>query len=419
MKIGTEKMKKNIFLQLALLLAFFLISCSSVEEDDDFILYPINSSFDYRLFPNDAATNDSAAAHLAEGIVLRVSPFGKYVLSFEGDTSFSPPQLQLFRIYYRQGESYISNVRKIEPEIEEGRFVYRFVCEESKPTSWVTSLLGEENTFYKGKVQRLAFKGEGIYPESFSLRFVQVGRFTGTTDSLTFEQLSKKIYKKFKEYFTGIEIDTFYIAKAEEITSESSFPSDKPFIFPYAEATNENIFYPELTSAIDEKESAALDLVIGHLIDLPGVLGYSALFAGSMLDSAPAVVLATHSETFDGIEMLPSEEIAISAIHETGHFFGLRHTTATSSEMLSENDYSNVEDGIADTPFCGSLIASKIPALMKKSLPWNPIFRTIAEARLSCPDESNIMYPLSYGNEQSFSEKQLEIIRRNLTLTRH
>jgi len=56
---------------------------------------------------------------------------------------------------------------------------------------------------------------------------------------------------------------------------------------------------------------------------------------------------------------------------------------------------------------------------MKKSLPWNPIFRTIAEARLSCPDESNIMYPLSYGNEQSFSEKQLEIIRRNLTLTRH
>jgi hypothetical protein len=136
-----------------------------------------------------------------------------------------------------------------------------------------------------------------------------------------------------------------------------------------------------------------------------------------MSDSGAAVVLATHVASASGILQLHSDEIIYTAIHESGHFFGLRHTTATTSDLHTGSDLSNLEDGFEDTPFCEKTILGK--TLGKGSDAWLPVFRLFASASVSCPDETNIMYPLSSELEQSFSSEQLKTIRKNLTLIKH
>ncbi len=47
--------------------------------------------------------------------------------------------------------------------------------------------------------------------------------------------------------------------------------------------------------------------------------------------------------------------LATTTAHELGHFFGLRHPTATTVDLENDNDGSNQDDGFASTPVCTEL----------------------------------------------------------------
>ena len=107
---------------LCILWTSFFTSCSeTVEASGESTLFPaVNQSIDFKLYPNDMAKNDSAAAHLARGVMLMVHPEAAYTLSFDIDPTQPTPELQLFRTYEVNGrEGYVNftKVRTLMPTV--------------------------------------------------------------------------------------------------------------------------------------------------------------------------------------------------------------------------------------------------------------------------------------------------------------
>ena len=131
------------------------------------------------------------------------------------------------------------------------------------------------------------------------------------------------------------------------------------------------------------------------------------------------------------------DDIIHTALHEAGHFFGLRHTTATSDDIqyvrdgVDYGDYSNVEDGLDDTPYCPGLLKSGLyktqnsieSDIYKGSLMgvWNLQGRHTSTGVASCPDVKNEMFPVAVVGVgyDGFTEQQLAIIRKTLMIYPH
>ena len=415
------------------LLSVFLGACSD-DADPDVVLYP-DSELRYELAPNDYANNDSAAAYLAHGIVLPVHPKATYELSFDIDSTVpGAPQLQLFRLYLNsEGTGYrLNQVRSIDPVAVSGRYVYTFTCEESAEAMWVTSLVLHDR-YYTGTTSHIHLKGEGAYSDHMKLNLVVVGNVEQKLTDFTLDEFAERLFEGFKRQYSSITIDTMYIRYAHEhATLGKKYPANAPWV---AGAYSSDVMMSELGGWPGIEN--ALDIVLVNSINDVGVLGYSNLFSGNMGGGdGSTVVVGAFVKLSDVSEKgMPMDEIVETALHETGHFFGLRHTTATRADIarvidgIDYGDYSNYEDGLEDTPYCKALGK----ASLNKSIPQNsqsdirsrwPWVRPMALATSfsvdNCPDAGNRMFPTTVENREfSFSEQQLEIIKANLKIYPH
>ena len=414
-------------------LSLLFWGCSD-DSTDDFVLLPNNVSFYYiELFPNDSAQNDSAAANLSHGISLRVHPQATYQLSFDVDPNYEAPELQLFRIYTNTERTHydFKQVRAIEPTIVNGRYVYEFTCEENNPTSWATSLV-LDGDYFPGKTRNIHLKGNGAYSDHLSLNLIVVGNVEEEVEDFTIKELAQELLKSFRKYYSSITIDTLYIRHADEHpTLGKKYPRDEPWIA----RNDENIMLSELGGWPGIEN--ALDIVLVLYIDSEGILGYSDLFSGNLGGgNGSTVLLGAHYITpYGKEESISMKSIVETTIHETGHFFGLRHTTTTQADLsqiiddFDFGDYSNVEDGFKDTPYCG--LAQKYGLLKEPAKDWqhpNRLYRTVVFEKANsapfsiqdCPDANNMMFPTEIGaQELIFSKTQLETIRKNLMIFPH
>ena len=156
-------------------------------------------------------------------------------------------------------------------------------------------------------------------------------------------------------------------------------------------------------------------------------MGYSRVFSGILgAGNLSSVVIGEYVKNSNGYDLLSSFNIVMTAIHETGHFFGLRHTSTTKRDLglLVDSgeddgvieDLSNIEDGLTDTPFCDFF--SRSP-LYKSGGSFGDY---ASEPDIhSCPDKDNIMFPVTLDDvgEVSFSKQQMEIIRSSLMIFPH
>ena len=127
------------------------------------------------------------------------------------------------------------------------------------------------------------------------------------------------------------------------------------------------------------------------------------------------------------------KDIVETALHETGHFFGLRHTTATKADIeilrgdYDIGDYSNLDDGLDDTPYCGAGYTKSLMKIKNTDIVKVPgLSRIYIASNTStfnvnnCPDADNYMFPTTVKDKVlTFSKQQLDMIRKNLMIFPH
>lgn len=438
MKNVCKKWKWSLYLLLFAWVIFFT-SCTSPVSSGERTLPPDTSRvLVHKLFPNDMAKNDSAAANLAHGIMLVVHPKASYTLSFEIDSTQPAPELQLFRTYEInnvKGHVGYSKVRTLTPTVVGNRYVYSFNCEENKMSIWATSL-GVDGQYYEGNVHNISFKGEGSYSDHFSINLIVVGTMEKTADGMDIDELSRYLLESFREKYYDVTIDTLYVRYAHEHpTLGSKYPENRPWV---AGRSSDDDFLSDLAGWPEDGLRYALNLVLVHSIDDTNVMGYSHLFTGNF--NTGTVVVGTHVITTSGeIENEPSKNIMSVAVHETGHFFGLRHTSTTRRDLSQEvelddgsvvmiSDRSNMEDGMTDTDFCEYIYRSGLYKqaddfdFIKSDIVYQGRADYLAKSGIfACKDKSNIMFPVTLEEEEnvSFSKQQMELVRASLSLFPH
>ena len=408
---------------------FFLDGCSE-PSDPEKIVYPRDEDL-FAIFPNDLAQGDSVDAHLSTGIMMVVHPGGHYKLSFGVDSTHEAPKMQLFRVYPTPNGKYgMSKIETLKPQISGGRYVFSFVCEENQRSEWMLTLV-EDDDYYKGRTPNVQFEGDGIYSDTLSLNLISVGLIESIEGAPSMDSLARLLVRAFRENYSTFVIDTIYVNRAENHpTLGQNYPSDKHW---HAGVSSQDMSLSELGNWPAKGVESALDIVLVHRIEELNVLGFAGLFAANLVGGmGSTVVVGSHALSASGERPLAAAEIVKIAVHETGHFFGLRHTTSTWADLEGYHDLSILEDGLEDTPSCPELLRS---GLYKKGestgardyyVP-NRAYKMMDAAGYSiafnpddCPDGYLVMFPVSSEKTmKSFSGQQLKLLKRNLMLIPH
>lgn len=422
--------RKKIFLLFAI--AVFLTACGTVEPPETDEGFIPDGDLKFALVPNDNVPGDSVDANLAHGVRIFVHPNAHYELSFDIDGfAQSKPQLRLFRVYWNERiKTYAASwVRTINPEEENGRYVYKFVCGESDRSIWITSL-NDGADFYKGRTKNVRLKANGEYSDHFSVNLIVAGKIKDL--DVSYDSLARMLQKGFDRFYTSVKVDTVYVRFANEHpVVGKKYPKSEPWI---AGRSSEDQMMTELGGWPEPDVFDALDIVLVHRFRQEGLLGLSDMFGANMGGGSGSTVVVANHNRQDGEDMIvDAERIVYTALHEIGHFFGLRHTTATHSDQDANGDYSVFDDGFSDTPYCFEKESGRA-FLVKKGVVAD--FRqhfhrfasrynfTVSYQAVSdisrCPDASNLMFPMEAETELvGFSAQQLSVIRTNLMIMPH
>lgn len=366
----------------------------------------------FYLLSNVGRVSDSIDANISLGVGARLSPGGHYSFFVKTDLRVGDPVLFIDGARCCDG-----GCRGV---CEGDSLRFDFSCNLYRPT-YVTLLLKNEDVL-QSSFHHVRLDGSGTYPDHLSLNVIVAGAFDSTADGETIDTLAKKIGQSIQEIFE-VHVDTVYVSYANEHPKVGHlYPMDSVVFVQSLDDVN-NLSYPWN----NYKKDSSFDIVLIDKFLGGSHIGQAKMFF-TQLNVYMAVIAVAFRNPFDSLQN--SNVIQQIVAHEFGHVLGLDHTTLTWNDVQN-GDYSRLEDGLEDTPYCQYLMdrnKERIKSLKKENaFFYDDVIKYFSslpddlgsdEALKSvCPDYLNIMYGVGSGRESS--PMQRAIVKKNLTLIPH
>lgn len=382
----------------ALVGALSLVACSPINLGEE-------TPVDRRVYVNDWAANDSLNAEiLRNGVKFVLQPGKPYTVAVT--TARTADVLEVNMLQAGGQKAFL----KVNALHDGTRQLFALSSTLGQAGFFTARLLTGANPPAAGAIRHVALESEvGAALDTLRLKLLFIQQLTGLPSDAAKAAFAAGFFAQMNNVLRPYGIT---VAGITEVVSPDLGPLNFPF-------TNTYVGLPGVRVA----NHAHLYLVDSISVGNPGtgpvgtVLGFAAREVVDLSEHRESRVILANRAT-------PSR-LAVTAAHELGHFFGMRHTVSTRHDMLQDEDLSNDEDGFTDTRMCildqAAFAKRSAAAPVSESLENRYCLR-IADNACSEPacDLRNLMHPVECDglNQTILSSQQAAFLKKNMALYR-
>lgn len=362
---------------------------------------------DRRVYVNDKAPNDSLARDLLDdGVKFVLQPGKAYLFSVLTDRTSDV--LDVHSLHGSGRRSF----KKINAIHDGSRQIFALTSTLSAANFFTARLLTGDQAGALSSIREVSLESsEGAYYDTLRVKLLFIRTLKNLPDAAAKNRFAAAFFEEMSLVLRPYGITVAGMVEVVE-------PASSSLVFPFSN------LYVSLPGT-REANHAHLYLVDSISVGNPGtgpvgeVLGFAPREVVDISDHRESRVILANRASMD------IERLAVTAVHELGHFYGMRHTVSTRHDMLQDDDDSNVEDGFKDTPMCelDRFLAktAEVPASAGDGPDAGRYCLRIAGS--SCAntlcDLRNLMHPVECSTGQiRLSGEQVSFLKRNMALYR-